>query len=98
MTVSTVESWNVVHSDEVRQNLNNKMMEMFKAGKLVATSRKTAFGVTVPTLPIGIFANTEVDGNVVTTSVTYTWSNTDAANEYLSFISNLSPASASIVS
>lgn len=98
MTVSTIESWNVDHTAEENQTISNKLMEMFKSGKLVASSKKGIHGVTVPVTPVGVFANVEVDGNVVTANVTYTWSNAEAANEYLSFISSLNPVSASIVS
>lgn len=97
MTVSTVESWSYNHTDEQRNNISIKLVEMFKDGKLIVNTIR-ANGATIPVTPISTLSNVEVNGNIVTTGVTYTWSNTDAANEYLTFISNLSPTTANIVS
>jgi hypothetical protein len=48
---------------------------------------------------MGTFGNvTSPDNSVITANVSYTFTDLDSANQYLSFISNLNPTSATIVS
>jgi len=48
---------------------------------------------------VGTYGNiTLPDNSVITANVSYTFTDLDSANQYLSFISNLNPTSATIVS
>ena len=86
MSVTTLEVWgNVVLSDAQRETIDTFLIEQRTAGKMANS--------------LGTFGNfTTEDGNTFTANVSFTFADTDTANAYLSFISNLNPQSATIVS
>ena len=87
MSVTTLETWSIDLTDEQRSTVNVFLQEQSTAGKLLNAGALGVFGNTTNAL-----------GNVITANVSFTWSDTDSANTYLAFISNLNPTSASIVS
>ena len=86
MSVTTLETWSIDLTDEQRSIVNVFLQEQSTAGKLLNAGALGVFGNTTNAL-----------GNVIA-NVSFTWSDTDSANTYLAFISNLNPVSASIVS
>ena len=86
MSVTTLEVWDHTLTPEQRIPVAQFLGNLAFWHKVENKGVGTCSNITLP------------DNSVITANVSYTFTDLDSANQYLSFISNLNPTSATIVS